>query len=347
MSDTPKISVALVGFGGSGAGIHAPLISTHARLGLDVIVTRDDTRQKHAAQRHPNTRVVEDIDQARGCAVAVVALPPAYRGDAVDVLLNLGMHVVVEKPLAWEAAEAERLVARADGRLTVFHNRRWDSDFLTLRHLQTERTWRGPARLDSRIQWWKPAVGDGWRDQIPGGGILTEVGTHLIDQAIELLGPVESVYAELERRRRGANAEDEVFLALHHENGSVSHLAAGPAGDPHLPRFQLVADHTLITIGSPDVQEAQSRQGMTPRDTNWGVPDASTWTITRGADPAKGIYPERGWWPAFYDGVVRWVEGGEPPVSAKEAMATMRVVDAARLSSQELRVVHTNEGGRR
>lgn len=341
-----SLPVALVGFGGAGSGIHAPLVASHTDLDLAVVVTRDRARARAATRRFPGAAVTDRLDDARRCVVAIVALPPPYRADVVDRLLDLGLRVVVEKPLGWDLSETERLISRGGDRITVFFNRRWDSDFLTLRRLRDEGTWTSPVRLVSRMQWWMPEVRDGWRNRAPGGGVLTEVATHLIDQAVQLLGPITDVYAELDARRPGARAEDDVFLALRHDDGSLSHLAAGPLGAPR-PRFGLVSPASVVTLGDGDVQHDQLRRGRTPRDADWGIPDATTWTVSRGGVDHEPVRPERGRWSGFYDEVVAWARGGRPPVSADSAIAAARVVDAARAYGRGPTALTRTEGGDR
>lgn len=336
------LPVALIGFGGAGAGLHAPLIATHPDLTLNVVVTRNQERQRAASARFPAAQVSSDLTTAKGCAVAVVAVPPADRARIVDRLHDLGVHVVVDKPMATDLREAERLARHTP--LAIFHNRRWDSDFLTLRRLQGEGAWAGPARLQSRLQWWQPTVRDSWRNHPAGGGILLEVGPHLVDQAITLLGPVVAVYAELDARRPGAIAEDDVFLALRHADGSRSHLSMGPVGDAHSPRFELTARDTRITLGAGDRQQQQLAEGLTPGDDAWGMPEAHDWIIRNGPQPPAPIHAERGRWQAFYDAVIPWVtQGAAPPVPAQEGLATMRVIDAARRSNNERQLVPLTE----
>lgn len=326
--------VALVGFGGSGSGIHAPLIASNARLELAVIVTKDADRRRQAAGRFPEALVTDALEAAGRCAVAVVALPVAYRGDTVERLLDRGLRVVVEKPFAADLMAAQELAALAEARLTVFHNRRWDSDFLTLRRLRSEGAWSGPIRLTSRIQRWQPSLRDGWRNRSDGGGFLREVGTHQIDQVLDLLGPATRVYAEVSSRRPGAETEDDVFIAAHHADGSISHIVSGALGDPRLPRFDLASTETLIRIGSGDPQQEQLVGGMSPAHADWGVPDTSEWWMQRGSEPAEPVVAERGWWPGFYDAVADWAGGGAVPVPAAAGVATMAVIEAARASAE-------------
>ncbi|MHC6219399.1 Gfo/Idh/MocA family protein [Arthrobacter sp. MMS24-S77] len=341
-----RIPVALLGYGGSGSGIHRHLISAIQQLRLATVIARDPERIRQAQEDLPEAQVTSDLTAVEDCAVVVVAIPPAGRSDIVEGLLRAGKYVVVEKPMASGLAETLELVkAVPEPRLTVFHNRRWDSDFLTLEKLRTGGAWTSPARLESRIQWWQPQVRDSWRNNPEGGGILTEVGTHVIDQAIKLLGPVTSVFAELTARRHGAKAEDDVFIALEHADGSQSHLSAGPLGSPDAPRFRLITAETLITLGTADPQQSQLASGITPLDESWGRPESSDWTLRNGNGALEPVTAARGGWEAFYDGVAKWAanDGSPAPVSVEEGMATMRVVDAARRSAADSRVVHLRE----
>jgi predicted dehydrogenase len=341
-----RIPVALIGYGGSGSGIHRHLISAVPQLRLATVIARHPERIRQAQEDLPQAYATSDLAAVDDCAVVVVAVPPASRLDMVEELLRAGKYVVVEKPMASGLDETLELVkALPEPRLTVFHNRRWDSDFLTLEKLRTNGAWTSPARLESRIQWWQPQIRDTWRNNPAGGGILTEVGTHLIDQALKLLGPVTSVYAELGARRRGAKAEDDVFIALEHSDGSHSHLSAGPLGDPDAPRFRLTTDETLITLGTADPQQSQLAAGLTPLDGDWGQPEASDWTLRYGNGDVESLQAERGGWEAFYDGVAKWAanDGTPAPVSVEEGVATMHVVDAARRSAADSRLVHLQE----
>lgn len=329
-----SIPVALVGFGGSGAGIHAPLIDATEGLDVAVVVARGEERREAAARRYPHAEVTDSLDAAKAAAVAVVTLPVHHRGDTVEHLVDAGARVVVEKPFAGDLAGAQDLAARVGDQVTVFHNRRWDSDFLTLQRLQKSGAWTGPVRLTSRIQRWQPTVRDSWRNDPQGGGFLREVGPHQIDQAIQLLGPVTSVYAEAMVRRPGARTEDDVFVALSHADGSVSHLISGALGNTDLPRFEVSALDALVSLGAADPQHDQLHAGLSPHDPAWGVTDASDWRRRGASGEWDIIVPERGWWPGFYEATRDWLSGSRGPVSVEDGVATMQVIDAARESAR-------------
>src|SRR4051812_22573551 len=215
-SDRPT-RVALAGFGLAGAVLHAPLIGATPGLEIVAAVTRDPERRATLAARHPQARAVDDLAEVLGeVDLVVVVSPNRFHVALAEAALDAGCHVVVDKPIAVDAAQARALAQRAQdaGRLLVpFHNRRWDDDFLTLRRVALAGALGRILRLESRFDRWRPAPKQGaWReagDPADGGGLLLDLGTHLADQAVQLLGPVTTVYAELDTRRPGAAVEDD------------------------------------------------------------------------------------------------------------------------------------------
>jgi predicted dehydrogenase len=253
--------------------------------------------------------------------------------------------VVVDKPLAVTAEEARGLAERAAraGRLLIpFHNRRWDDDFLTLRREVDAGRLGRVLRLESRFDRWRPEPKEGaWRelgDPADGGGLLLDLGTHLVDQAVTLLGPVTSVYAELERRRPGVTVEDDVFLALAHVGGARSHLWAGVHAAHLAPRFRVLGDRAAFVSEGLDEQEAALRAGGSPRDPGFGERDAAV--LYDGSDTAERLDMVRGNWPTFYAGVVAAICDGTPsPVSAQDAVHVLELLEAARQSAASGTVV--------
>jgi predicted dehydrogenase len=299
------VRVGLIGRGLAGRVFHAPLIA--AAPGLELVATAGS----------------DGLDALWAAApdVVVVATPdPTHAALALDAL-GRGAAVVVDKPIAPTVDEAERLLA-AGGRLTVFQNRRWDGDFLTIRRVLPE---LGPVtRFESRFEKLRPVVAaDAWREQ-PGAGHLLDLGAHLVDQALLLFGPARSVYAELHRRRPGAQVEDDAFVALEHDAGVRSHLWMGAAAPLAGPRFRVSGLRAGFASDGLDPQEAQLAAGLSP------------------ADPAFGVKPplERGRYLDFYAGVAAWVrDGAPPPVDPADSVAALRVLAAARRSAAERAVV--------
>jgi scyllo-inositol 2-dehydrogenase (NADP+) len=346
--EAEPLRVALAGYGLAGAVLHAPLIAATPGLELRAVVTRDPERRAQVSREHPAARPVDTLEEALGEADAVVvASPNRFHVPLAETALDAGCHVVVDKPLAVTAAEAGALAERAQdaGRvLSVFHNRRWDDDFLTLRRVVEAGELGDVLRLESRFDRWRPRAKEGaWRelgDPRDGGGLLLDLGSHLADQAVQLLGPATAVYAELDRRRPGVQVEDDVFLALRHASGARSHLWAGvhAADDP--PRFRVLGDRAAFVSHGLDPQEAQLREGRKPLDPGFGErgPDAAA--LLHDGEAATPVPMERGRWLDFYAGFVAAArEGAPPPVSAREGAAVIGLLEAARESAASGRVI--------
>ena len=342
------LRVAIAGYGLAGSVFHAPLVAATPGLELAAVVTRDPERRARLAREHPRARAVDTVEDALGDAdVVVVATPNRFHVPVARAALDAGCHVVVDKPLAVTAAEARELVERADaaGRLLVpFHNRRWDDDFLTLRALVEEGRLGRVLRLESRFDRWRPEVrGEAWReggDPESGGGLLLDLGTHLADQAVQLLGPVVAVYAELDRRRPGAQVEDDVFVALTHEGGARSHLWAGVLAAHLAPRFRVLGDRAAFTSEGLDPQEEQLRDGLRPGDDGYGTRPREAWGALHDGERAEPVPMLRGDWPAFYAGLVEAVRGdAPPPVAAQDGAAVIGLLEAALRSARSREVV--------
>src|SRR5688500_16197382 len=269
-----EIRVGLIGYGLAGAVFHAPLIAATPGLKLAAIVTRDGARSTQALVDHADAAIVPTADalweMATEIDLVVVASPNRTHAPLAHAALAAGLDVVVDKPMATSAAEARALVedAKERGRmLTVFQNRRWDGDFLTRRRLIAEGALGEVVRFESRIDRWRPVPKPGWKQSAdPGdaGGLLFDLGAHLIDQALLLFGPVESVYAELDRRREQSEVDDDTFLALTHASGVRSHLWMSiVAGQPG-PRLRVMGTDASYVKHGNDGQEAALKAGGTP-----------------------------------------------------------------------------------
>lgn len=337
-----RLRVLLHGYGLAGRVFHAPLVAATDELELAAIVTGDPGRAAAAAQDHPDAEVLPDaqtaLDRAGDFDVAVVATANVAHVPLARASLDHGLHVVVDKPLAPDAETATALLrhATASGRqLHVFQNRRWDSDFLTLRLLLADGRLGRIHRLESRFERWRPTPGGGWReDSDPAalGGLLYDLGSHLADQALLACGPVVSVYAEVRSLRVPAGSDDDVFVALSHVGGAVSHLwASALAADP-APRFRVLGDEGSWVVHGLDGQEEALSSGGRPGTAGWGSEPASRGsTLWPGGDalPLKA-----GGWDRFYPAVAASVlRGAPPPVQVGEVVEVLRVLDAARRSA--------------
>jgi predicted dehydrogenase len=344
--------VGLVGYGLAGSVFHAPLIAATDGLLLDTVVTANPERQAQARAEFPDVRVAASADELFARAgeldLVVVASPNKTHVPLATAALKAGLPVVVDKPVAGTAAEARELAALAEERgllLSVFQNRRWDNDFLTLRLLIDTGELGDVWRFESRFERWRPQPKGGWResgDPAEIGGLLYDLGSHVVDQALVLFGPVTHVYAETDVRRPGAETDDDTFLALTHAGGVRSHLYVSATAAQLGPRFRVLGSRAGYVKYGLDPQEAALREGHRPQPgAEWGVEPESLWgrlgagesPVTGGGRPVPSL---PGAYPAYYAAVAAALrEGAANPVTAHEAAAALDVLEAARRSARE------------
>ncbi len=349
------LRVGLVGYGVAGAFFHAPLISATPGLRLSAVVTGDPERAAEVSGKYGARAVRDAAELWDSVDLVVIASPNRTHVPLAEAALKAGLPVVVDKPLAATAAQARALaeLARDLGlMLTVFQNRRWDGDFLTLGRLVAAGELGEVTRFESRFERWRPVPKGGWRET--GGteevaGLLYDLGSHLVDQALRLLGPAVDVYAESDVRRSGVNADDDTFIALSHASGARSHLWVS-AVTPRLgPRFRVLGSRAGYLKYGLDVQEEQLRAGLTPASPGFGEEPAERWG-TLGADGGAGsggsggdvraVPTEPGAYAGFYRAVLACLrEGAPPPVAPGEVVEALTVLEAARRSAAERRVV--------
>lgn len=340
MSELPA---ALIGYGLAGRWFHAPLISATPGMALATVVTSSPERQEQARKDHPDTRVVaapENLWSERPVDVVVVATPNWAHAELARAAIERGLPVVVDKPLAVSSDDAQALVREAEQAgvlLTVFQNRRWDSDFLTLQHVIRSGALGEVMRFESRFERWRPeADASAWRAADPeqGGGQLLDLGSHLVDQALQLFGPVSKIYAEVSSRR-GLPADDDAFLALHHTAGPISHLRASAVTAAPGPRLRVLGSRGGFVIHDLDSQEDALRSGRRP-DTEpaWGSEPSSSWGRLVRGESSEIVESVPGAWPRFYALLGQALrDGGSPPVDPWDAVETLRILDLARQSA--------------
>ncbi len=348
MSET--IRVGLIGYGLGGSVFHAPLIHATPQMALVAVVTSNPERGAAAASRYPDVRILPSPDDLWALAdeldLVVISTVNSAHVPLGLAAFAAGLPVVMDKPLAAGVAEAERLrVAAAEHgvMLSVFQNRRWDSDFLTLRALLQDGAVGAPTRFESRFERWRPARdADAWRERPEpdeAGGLLFDLGSHLIDQAIQLFGRPTHVYAELERRRPGAEVDDDAFVALAHPGGVRSHLWMSAVARLHGPRFRLLGSAGAFESFGLDGQEDALAAGGDPAAPDWGVEPRERWGVLA-TEGERVVESRRGDYPAYYAGVAEALRtGGPPPVDPTDSIDGLRVVEAGLRSAADRDVV--------
>jgi len=353
-ADRP-IRVALIGYGAAGAVLHAPLIAATAGLELGAIVTTRRTRQRDARATHPEATVLADVGAVwrGGFDLVVVATSSGAHADLADQAIAAGVAVVVDKPLATSAAAAERLVRRARARsvpLSVFQNRRWDSDFLTLRSVLADGRLGRPLRLEARFEGYAALNPAAWQespDPEDGGGVLIDLGSHRIDQATVLFGAPRSVYAELHRRRPRAAIEDDAFVSLAFAGDVTCHLSLSRAAHAGGPGFRMLGSDAAFEIDGTDPQWAALARGDRPGGAGWGRQTAVGRVTSEGGDATsvRRVRPAPGDYGRFYASVRDALLHGTPmPVDPSDAVTVLRVVEAARASAARGQRIDLDQG---
>ena len=349
------LRVAIIGYGLAGSVFHGPLITATDGLTVSAIVTRDESRSAATNRAFPSATVLstpEALWKNRD-KYDVVVIASANRTHCPLGLAAIaaGIPVVIDKPLAVSLSDAETLVAESETRgvpLTVFQNRRWDGDFLTMRTILAEKLLGPLARFESRFERYRPSPRPGvWRerpDLEEGGGLLLDLGSHLIDQAVVLFGAPERVYAEVSCRRPGAQVDDDTFLSLHFAGGFQAHLWMNVLARVVGPRFYASGMLGSYLKYGLDPQESALRDGGRPGDPDWGRENDSSWgrllTEINGLHVDGSVETLPGQYEQFYTILARsLLQGGPLPVDPRDALVTMRVIEAARLSAREGQVV--------
>jgi predicted dehydrogenase len=332
------IRTAVVGFGISGKVFHAPLLAADPKYSLDVIVTADPGRAAEAARLYPQARVVPTPEAMFALAgdldLVILGTPPHTHFGLAATAIAHGLHVVVDKPFVPTSAQGEELIAlAADGgvQLTVFQNRRWDADFLTLQKLLGQHVLGDVRTFESRFEWWRPEGFGNWRDSVSlaeGGGILHDLGAHLIDQAVQLFGPVEKSYGETANHGHPEGADTEAFVSLLHESGVRSRLWMNGMAAQVGPRFHVLGSEAGYTKWGLDGQEPALAAGMAPSDPGYGVDPQESWGLL-GVDGAAAPVPaERGAYPEFYAQLAAALRGKGPvPVDPADPLEVLKIIE--------------------
>lgn len=327
--------IGLVGYGAGGRIFHAPLLAAASGVEFAGVVTRAAERREELAERHPGVPAFDSIAELAAAGVDAVAIstPAATHVELAKEAVALGLGVVVDKPFALDAAAAREVVALAAEAgvvLSVYQNRRYDADFLTVRKLIGDGALGEVRRFESRFERWAPER----QPPAAGGGTLLDFGAHLVDQAHVLFGPATRVYAEM---HADGDLDSDVFLALHHASGVESHIWGSWRQAAPGPRFRVSGTTGTYVIDGMDGQEAALKAGRSPAELGerWGVEPDHAWGRLYRGNTGAPLRSERGRWDEFYPAFAAAVRGEAPaPVDPRDAVRTMVVLDAARQSAE-------------
>ncbi|WP_316292227.1 Gfo/Idh/MocA family oxidoreductase [Clavibacter michiganensis] len=340
--DTP-IRVGIVGYGLAGRVFHAPFLQASPEYRISLVSTSDADRAAQVRERHPGADVVASADElfARSAELDMVVIASPASAHLRQGLQALDAHlaVVMDKPIVPTVDEALMLIERAEALgvpFSVFQNRRWDGDFLTVKALIASGRLGEVHRFESTFERWGGPVRDRWQDRetpADAAGISYDLGSHLIDQALELFGPVADFAAELATVRDGSASDDDAFYSLLHESGVQSHITVSRVAALAGPRFRVLGTAGAYAVHGLDPQEPLLKEGAAPTDPGFGeAPEAEWGTLVEAAgDPAGERIPtERGRYADFYARMADAVRGRGPvPVDPRDSLETVRIVELA------------------
>lgn len=338
------VRTGLIGFGLAGRAFHAPLIAVEPRLELAAVVT---SRADEVNTAHPGAKVLagaEELIADPAIDLVVIATPNTLHAPLARAALEAGKHVVVDKPFVTDPAEGDALIALAKARgrvLSVFHNRRWDGDFHTVERLVREGMLGEIMLAELCFDRFRPGVRQRWREAPgPGAGLLADLGPHLVDQALRLFGPPESVTADIAIQRAAASVDDYFAITLGYGRARVVLASSTLIADPR-PRFALHGTRGSFVKNSIDPQEPALRAGGSPDAPGFGVePPEAYGRLTLGDAAAEPVPSERGDWRQFYAEMTDAIlDGAPPPVAPEDAVTGLRILDLARRSAAEGRTV--------
>lgn len=346
---TDKINVGLIGYGFAGQVFHAPLIHALPSMNLYAVVER---HEKRAVRDFPGLKMFGESNQLlndQNVDLVVVATPNASHFDLARAALLAGKHVVVDKPFTLTSTQAQSLIELAQEQkrlLSVYQNRRWDGDFRTIQEVLKNGVCGDILEYEAHYDKLRNLANpEAWRESgEPGSGILYDLGSHLIDQALVLFGLPDTVTADLRVRREGARAIDDFEIIMAYPKLKVT-LKSSMLKRESGPRFMLHGKNGSFVKFGFDPQEDALKSGQRPYSIpEWGVEDQAQWgrlnTETNGLHFMGFVETLPGCYQAFYENVFdAIVNGKELRVKPKEAWQTIKIIELALLSNSEQRTV--------
>ncbi|CDO36590.1 oxidoreductase [Novosphingobium sp. KN65.2] len=339
------IRAALIGYGLAGKVFHAPLLQVTDGVELAAVVSSDPAK---VHGDWPDMRVEAEFEAVLAdptIELVVLATPDHLHAQQALSALEAGKHVVIDKPFAVTIADARKVTEtaeRCDRHVFVFHNRRWDADFLTLQSLVGAGELGEIVHFESHFDRMRPEAGQRWKDK-RSGGVWQDLGPHLIDQALHLLGKPEAVWADIAVQKPDGHAPDFAHVVLRYAKArAILHISQ--LVPDHRLRFAVHGTKASYVKHGLDVQEEQSKSGIAPHESVWGI-DPEEGLLTNADGYARPVPNHRGRYQAFYENVRDCLlNKASPAVPARHAIAVMEILEAAQESARERREIALSGG---
>lgn len=348
-----SIYVGLIGFGMGGRMFHAPFIKCAKGLKLRTIRETKPDKIAYALQTYPGVDIVPDVKDIfndEAIELVIITVPNQFHFDLAKEALLAGKNVVVDKPFTATTAQADELITLAKERnkmITVFQNRRFDSDFLTVQKVIDSKVLGNLVEYESHYDRFRNFINSNtWKEEnIPGGGILYNLGVHLIDQALVLFGLPEAIFGDVRIQRQGSEIPDNFEIILHYPQLKVT-LKAGTLVKENDLHFILLGDQGSFIKNGLDVQEEDLQVGLSPETkAEWGVEPEAIWgslnTTFKDLNFLGKIESEKGDYRKFYENIYKHLIGEEELiVKPEEGRNAIRIIELAVKSNEEKKTVH-------
>lgn len=345
-----KLQVGLVGYGKSAGIFHAPLLHAHNNFQIKKVLERHAQRSKEKYKEVEVVKNLEDLLDDQDIDLIVITTPNQFHFPIAQFALHAGKHVIAEKPFTVTSSEAKELVQLAKEKkkiISVFQNRRWDSDFLTIKKILKEGILGKLIEYEAHFDRFRSEIKDAWKEkELPGSGILYDLGSHLIDQSIDLFGLPQKVYADLRRQRESTIVDDNFEVILFYEQLKVT-LKASMFVKGKALKCKLTGTKGSFTKYGLDVQEDALKAGNIPGTDGWGMEKEQDWGIINshfnGLEINGKIESIPGDYMSYYSNVYEAIVEGKPLMVKPEiSMNVIRIIEAAIESSKQQRVIELN-----
>jgi scyllo-inositol 2-dehydrogenase (NADP+) len=342
------IRTALIGYGSVAEKMHAPLISVCPDLDFVAVVERNSNR---CEEKFPKVRTFRSLDELLATDQAdliCITTPNEFHFPMAKQCLLAGKHVVVDKPVtiySHEAEELEKIASEKNLICSVFHNRRYDGDFRTLQKLVAEKTLGELVYLESHFDRFRPQVSENWREKdVPGNGITFDLGSHLIDQVVLLFGKPESIFADIQKQRKNAIADDYFDISLFYPSFKAR-VTAGVLVNVPTPKFLLLGNEGSFQKFHLDVQEQAFKEGRKPEGENWGVDPEERWGKLYLENETISYPTVNGDYRIFYQNIADSILKDAPlQVTLPQTISVLKIIEAAFISAREGRKISIQEG---
>ena len=348
MDKMKKIKVGLVGYGLSGATFHAPLLSVLEEFEVLKVVSSNKEKVLQDLNGVEVVKSLAEVLDDQAIDLVVITTPSGLHYEMAKQSLMAGKHVILEKPMVVETQEAEDLIKIAEEKnllLSVYHNRRWDNDYLTVKKLVSEGVLGEINTYQVHFDRFRPEVRDRWREkQGPGSGTLYDLGSHLIDQALQLFGLPKFILADVSAQRENGETDDYFHLILGYEKLRVI-LHSGSIVPSNGPRFQVHGSKGSFIKYGLDGQEDALKSGKKPIDNSWGADEPEFYGTLNTTDgetvKSETIETVNGSYLTYYQKIAESINDGKSaPVSGQEGLLVIKIIEAAQKSSFEKKAIY-------